>query len=114
MTGEHDAEARFCEQLRALGHPARLAILRALEERSRCCCGDFCRDLPLAQSTVSQHLKVLTESGLVRLERAGLRSNYTLDLQALFQLRAALDRVLAARAAPAEEEVRAEIGQCRC
>ncbi|MGQ7794327.1 ArsR/SmtB family transcription factor [Faunimonas sp. B44] len=93
MTTDSEPEARLCEQLRALGHPVRLAILRALAERSRCCCGDFCRDLPLAQSTVSQHLKVLTEAGLVRLEKSGLRSNYTIAGDSLAGLKGALDRL---------------------
>ena len=45
----------------------RLAIVRALAERSCCCCADVCSRLPLAQSTVSQHLKVLKEAGLDQL-----------------------------------------------
>ena len=57
------------ERLKALGHPVRLAIVRALAERSRCCCADVCSGLPLAQSTVSQHLKVLKEAGLVSFRR---------------------------------------------
>ena len=67
------------ERLKALGHPVRLAIVRALAERSCCCCADVCSRLPLAQSTVSQHLKVLKEAGLVSFRRDGVRSSYVLN-----------------------------------
>ena len=50
---------------RALGHPARLRILRLLMERQVCICGEVVDELPLAQATVSQHLKVLKEAGLI-------------------------------------------------
>jgi ArsR family transcriptional regulator len=75
------------ERLKALGHPARLAIVRALAERSCCCCADVCRGLPLAQSTVSQHLKVLKEAGIVSFRRDGVRSSYVLNPAALAALR---------------------------
>ena len=71
------------ERLKALGHPVRLAIVRALAERSCCCCADVCSRLPLAQSTVSQHLKVLKEAGLVSFRRDGVRSSYVLNPAAL-------------------------------
>ncbi len=50
---------------KAIGHPARVAILRLLERTNACICGDIVDELPLAQSTVSQHLKVLKEAGLI-------------------------------------------------
>jgi ArsR family transcriptional regulator len=64
---------------RALGHPVRVAILRRLIERGECVCGDIVQDLPLAQSTVSQHLKVLREAGLLRGEIDGPRVCYCAD-----------------------------------
>ena len=67
------------ERLKALGHPVRLAIVRALAERSCCCCADVCSGLPLAQSTVSQHLKVLKDAGLISFRRDGVRSAYVLN-----------------------------------
>ena len=67
------------ERLKALGHPVRLAIVRALAERSACCCADVCSRLPLAQSTVSQHLKVLKDAGLISFRRDGVRSSYVLN-----------------------------------
>lgn len=64
---------------RALSHPARIAILRNLAKRGECICGDLVLELPLAQSTVSQHLKALKEAGLVQGEVDGPRSLYCID-----------------------------------
>jgi DNA-binding transcriptional ArsR family regulator len=87
------------ERLKALGHPVRLAILRALGERSSCCCAELCSRLPLAQSTVSQHLKVLREAGLVSFRREGVRSSYVLNPDALAAVRADMEEVAALLAA---------------
>ena len=81
------------EKLKALGHPVRLAIVRALAERSCCCCADVCSQLPLAQSTVSQHLKVLKEAGLVSFRRDGVRSSYVLNTAAFAAFRADLEAI---------------------
>lgn len=59
------AEAELARLARALGHPARVAIVRMLTEGA-CVCGDIVDRLPLAQATVSQHLKVLKEAGIIR------------------------------------------------
>jgi len=83
------------ERLRALGHPVRLAIVRALAEQNRCCCSDVCSLLPLAQSTVSQHLKVLKDAGLIICAREGVRSNYILNGAAFAAWRADLDVMFA-------------------
>jgi ArsR family transcriptional regulator len=83
------------ERLKALGHPVRIAIVRALAERSRCCCADVCSGLPLAQSTVSQHLKVLKEADLVTFQRDGVRSSYVLNASAFAALRSDLDEIAA-------------------
>jgi len=61
---------------RALGHPARVAILRLLIRGGECICGRIVEVMPLAQATVSQHLKVLKEAGLVRGEVDGPRVCY--------------------------------------
>ncbi len=79
---------------KALGHPARLAILRELAARDTCLCGELVRVLPLAQATVSQHLKVLREAGLVRGEIDGPRSCYCLDADGIRRLRAGLEDLL--------------------
>lgn len=57
---------RSAELVKALGHPARIAIIELLAERETCICGDITDELPLAQSTVSQHLKALKKSGLIK------------------------------------------------
>jgi DNA-binding transcriptional ArsR family regulator len=71
---------------KALGHPARIAILRHLLEQDHCICGRIVDILPLAQSTVSQHLKILKQCGLIRGEVAGTRSCYCVDRQRLAQV----------------------------
>ena len=81
-------ENRIAKYAKALGHPARVAILRLLLKRQACVCGDIVDELPLAQSTVSQHLKVLKEAGLIRGEVDGPRVCYCIEPRALRRLKA--------------------------
>jgi len=79
--------ARLC---RALGHPARVAIVRYLQGRPGACpAGEIGAQVPLAQSTVSRHLRVLTEAGLLRATAMPPRVLYRLDRQALEEFRRA-------------------------
>ena len=78
-----DTDRRLAQSLKALAHPARLAIVRLLAERDECVCGDIVDDLPLAQSTVSQHLKALKEAGLIRGTIEGRTTCYCLDPEAM-------------------------------
>lgn len=64
---------------KALSHPARLQIIRHLMTAERCICGEIVEILPLAQSTVSQHLKQLQSAGLIQGEIDGPRRCYCLD-----------------------------------
>ncbi len=73
---------------KAVGHPARVQILRLLVRREACICGDIVDELPLAQSTVSQHLKVLKDAGLIRGEIDGPRVCYCIEPHALRRLKA--------------------------
>ena len=73
---------------KALGHPARVQIMRLLARRNACICGDIVDELPLAQSTVSQHLKVLKEAGLIRGEIDGPRVGYCIEPRVLRRLKA--------------------------
>jgi DNA-binding transcriptional ArsR family regulator len=73
-------------RLGALSHPARLAILKHLSAAGCCCCKDVVQSTHLAQSTVSQHLKVLVEAGLVRFTPDRQRSRYEIDGAALAEL----------------------------
>lgn len=73
-------------KLAALSHPARIEILRHLSATGRCCCKDVVESLDLAQSTVSQHLKVLVSAGLVRYASDRQRSLYAVDREAVADL----------------------------
>jgi ArsR family transcriptional regulator, arsenate/arsenite/antimonite-responsive transcriptional repressor len=64
---------------KALGHPARVAILEFLVQTNRCICGEIVDELPLAQPTVSQHLKELKTAGLIRGEVEGTAICYCVD-----------------------------------
>ena len=101
MDDELTMDELLAEQLKALGHPARLAILRVLAARGTCVCGEVVRVMPLSQATVSQHLKVLKESGLIRGRIDGKNSCYCLDPEGIAALRAALDALFAGLAGPA-------------
>lgn len=73
-------------RLKALSHPVRVEIIRQLAMRDHCCGGDFCACLPLAQSTISQHLEMLRNAGIVEWRQQGTRSLYTLNREALDEL----------------------------
>jgi ArsR family transcriptional regulator len=74
-----ETDAEFARLASALGHPARVAIVRFLKQKGVCVCGEIVDALPLAQSTVSQHLKTLKEAGLIQGETDGPRSCYCLN-----------------------------------
>lgn len=78
MAGE-EYERELSALAKALGHPARVRILRLLSERSGCVCGDIVDEVGLAQSTVSQHLAVLKEAGLIHGDVDGPRVCYCLS-----------------------------------
>ncbi|MBI1342079.1 MAG: metalloregulator ArsR/SmtB family transcription factor [Terrimonas sp.] len=67
---------------KAISHPARIAILSVLAKRNQCICGEIVEVLPLAQSTVSQHLKELKHAGLIDGETDGPRSCYCINWKA--------------------------------
>ncbi|WP_165252261.1 ArsR/SmtB family transcription factor [Paludisphaera soli] len=81
------SDAELANLAKALGHPARVQIVRFLLARDSCMCGDIVEHLPLAQSTVSQHLKTLKESGLVRGDIDGPRVCYCVEPKALDRLK---------------------------
>ncbi len=82
-------EARLASELSALAHPVRLALVRHLAERDACCNRDLVERVGLAQSTVSQHIKILVDAGLVTWQPDKQRSRYTLDTRRLDTLAAA-------------------------
>ena len=71
----------------AVAHPARVRIVRLLLERNSCICGEIVDELPLAQSTVSQHLKILKQSGLVQGEVDGPKVCYCINPAKLAELK---------------------------
>lgn len=89
-------EDELASAMRALAHPVRLEILRILATRAQnCCCNDVIERLPLAQSTVSQHLKVLLDAGIIERRAQGTRNNYCVSTEKLNALHAAFGAYLA-------------------
>ena len=76
---------------KALAHPGRVALLEILCSRTTCTCGELVDQLPLAQATVSQHLKVLKDAGLIKGTIDGPRSCYCVDREALTRAREAFE-----------------------
>lgn len=74
-----DPSAEFALLSKALGHPIRIQILKLLKEKNACICGEIVDELPLAQSTVSQHLKVLKDAGFIKGEISGPKTCYCID-----------------------------------
>ena len=70
---------KIAKYAKALAHPARVAILQLLLKKQSCICGDIVDELPLSQSTVSQHLKELKESGLIKGDIDGAKVCYCID-----------------------------------
>src|SRR6478672_581025 len=70
---------RVARYAKALSHPARIAILKLLIKKQACICGDIVDELPLSQSTVSQHLKELKEAGLIKGDIDGAKVCYCID-----------------------------------
>jgi ArsR family transcriptional regulator len=84
---DHADDEALAAMAKALGHPLRVQIVRMLARNESCMCGDLVDCLPVAQSTASQHLKVLKDAGLVRAEDDGARVCYWIDPEGLRQLR---------------------------
>lgn len=72
-------EIELSETAKALAHPARIAIMQELAKQKSCICGEIVDMLPLAQSTVSQHLKELQKAGLIKGTIDGPKSCYCID-----------------------------------
>jgi len=79
-------EQKLAEFARALGHPARIAILKELAQHDTCICGEIVSCLPLAQSTVSQHLKELLRLGLIKGTVDGNKSCYCINWETVKQV----------------------------
>ena len=80
-------EERLAALAWGLAHPLRIRILRLLAKRETCVCGEIVEEMPVAQSTVSQHLKILKEAGLVQGEIDGPRVCYCINPMSLAELK---------------------------
>lgn len=84
----------LAEFARVLSHPARIEILQTIAKKNECICGEIVDILPLAQSTVSQHLKELKAVGLIKGEVEGLTSCYCINWKKLEELENLLNGLL--------------------
>lgn len=73
---------------KALGHPARIAIIQHLLKANACICGDLVDELPLAQSTISRHLKELKEVGIIQGTIEGTSMNYCINGEKWMEIKA--------------------------
>jgi len=85
-----DAE-KLADQLKALGHPVRLQIVQELKCMESCNCGDMCDCFAHSQSTISQHLSVLKDAGILRYKKDGNQSRFSLNHEVLDELQKALE-----------------------
>jgi DNA-binding transcriptional ArsR family regulator len=90
FTNKHNAIALMAK---ALGHPARVAIIDYLLKVNSCICGDIVNELPLAQPTVSQHLKELKNAGLIKGSIEGNSICYCIDEKAIARLQTYFDNI---------------------
>jgi DNA-binding transcriptional ArsR family regulator len=70
---------KIAQYAKALAHPARVAIIQLLLKKQSCICGDIVKELPLSQSTVSQHLKELKGAGIIKGDIEGVTTCYCID-----------------------------------
>jgi len=73
---------------KAIGHPIRVRILRMLSHREARVCSEIVNEFPLAQSTVSEHLRILKEAGLVRSSCSGTKIGYCIEASAMRRMKA--------------------------
>ena len=91
-----EEELLIAKFAKALSHPARVAIIKLLLQKQSCVCGDIVEDLPIAQSTVSKHLKELKEAGLIKGNIDGASICYCVDTDVLQKANDILNKVLGA------------------
>ena len=83
-----EADEQLAKLAKAIGHPARVRILRLLSRKEARVCSQIVDELPLAQSTVSEHLRILKDAGLVRSTQDGPRVGYCINFDGLRRLKA--------------------------
>jgi DNA-binding transcriptional ArsR family regulator len=88
-----DKQNSIAIMAKALGHPARIAIVEYLMKVDSCICGDIVNELPLAQPTISQHLKELKSAGIIKGNIEGNAICYCIDEKAIDKLRNYFDNI---------------------
>ena len=96
-------EQKIAEICKALAHPARIAIINFLIKKKECICSDVVNELPLSQSTVSQHLKELKNAGLIKGDIDGQRVCYCIDLKKWSEAKKTINLFLSQEAIQAEK-----------
>jgi ArsR family transcriptional regulator len=112
-------DERLVQMLKALGNPVRFEIMRTLAERQTCITQDIVDATPLAQSTVSQHLKVLREAGLIHGEIEGPATCYCIDPAGIRWLKEQIESWLPNCCEPAQSMISLNLpepptGRCNC
>ncbi|MBN2175607.1 MAG: winged helix-turn-helix transcriptional regulator [Bacteroidales bacterium] len=79
---------------KALGHPARLAILNFLAETNSCFTGDISHEIPLGRTTVNQHLNELKKAGLIQGHITGIKTSYCLNQEMLEKLKTSMEKLI--------------------
>ena len=87
----NDKQNRLAQMMKALAHPARIAIIQHLVKAQACICGDLVEELGLAQATISQHLKELKNVGLIQGTIEGTSVCYCIDPKVWKQYKTAFD-----------------------
>src|ERR1700761_7394926 len=95
-----DEQNKLAVQLKAIAHPARIAILQELIKANACICGDLVLELGLAQATISQHLKELKNAGLIKGTIEGVSLCYCIDVKAWANLEKELNELFRSFKAP--------------
>ncbi|HLF34103.1 MAG TPA: metalloregulator ArsR/SmtB family transcription factor [Cyclobacteriaceae bacterium] len=90
----NDQQNKMARYAKAFAHPARVAIIEYLVKAEACICGDLVGELPLAQSTISQHLKELKNIGIITGEIEGPRINYCINEKAWAEARSMLGKLM--------------------
>ena len=88
-----EKQNRIAQLSKALGHPARIAIIGLLLKKQNCICGDIVNEMPLSQATISQHLKALKAAGLIKGDIEGRKSCYCINEEVWQEARDVLEKL---------------------
>ncbi len=95
---------KMADALKALGHPVRLRMVQELTEFQSCCCADLCACFPQSQATISQHLSVLKDAGIISYEKHGNKSCFSLNHDVLQEIQTAMNALVIHKTSGAQRE----------